>query len=60
MRLEHQFHALGQACANASDLALTEQVSLQKVPYGKLKSRLLQQHMVLDVGLVGAPDFDQK
>ncbi|KAL2863224.1 FAD dependent oxidoreductase-domain-containing protein [Aspergillus lucknowensis] len=59
VRLEHQFYALGQACANACDIALAGSVSLdvQDVPYPALKERLLEQGAVLDASLVGKPDF---
>ncbi|KAL4864494.1 hypothetical protein BDV12DRAFT_201019 [Aspergillus spectabilis] len=59
VRLEHQFYALGQACANACDIALagSEQLDVQDVPYEELKKRLLEQGAVLDASLVGKPDF---
>lgn len=57
MRLEHQFYSIGQACANACDIALKASIPLQKVPYNELKKRLLDQGMVLDASTVGAPDF---
>lgn len=57
MRLEHQFYTLGQACANACDIALKGSISVQEVPYLKLKTRLLQQGVVLDVSTVGVPEF---
>ncbi|CZR58240.1 uncharacterized protein PAC_08131 [Phialocephala subalpina] len=57
VRLEHQFYGLGQACANACDIALREGISLQDVPYEKLEKRLLEQGMILDVRKVGAPEF---
>lgn len=57
MRLEHQFYALGQACAHACDIALSNSISLQDVPYEKLKNRLLEQGTVLDASTVGVPFF---
>lgn len=57
VRLEHQFYALGQACANACDIVLEKSVPFQQVPYNELKERLLQQGAILDVGKVGAPTF---
>ncbi|KAH8890199.1 hypothetical protein GQ53DRAFT_722106 [Thozetella sp. PMI_491] len=57
VRLEHQFHALGQACANACDIALANGLSFQDVPYGSLRDRLLQQGVVLDADTVGLPSF---
>ncbi|KAI4602588.1 hypothetical protein KJ359_007804 [Pestalotiopsis sp. 9143b] len=57
VRLEHQFYALGQACANACDIVLEHSVPFQQVPYQELKERLLQQGAILDVSKVGAPTF---
>ncbi len=57
VRLEHQFYALGQACANACDIALEAAIPLQQVPYQQLRERMLQQGMILDVSKVGAPEF---
>lgn len=60
VRIEHQFYELGQACANACDIALNDvgtQGSVQDVPYSVLRERLLDQEAVLDVSLVGKPDF---
>ncbi|KAL5340628.1 FAD dependent oxidoreductase-domain-containing protein [Aspergillus crustosus] len=59
VRLEHQFWELGQACANALDIALAESKSLdvQDVPYDDLKKILLEQGALLDASLVGKPDF---
>ncbi|GJC81844.1 hypothetical protein ColLi_04682 [Colletotrichum liriopes] len=59
VRLEHQFYALGQACANACDIALEASIPLQQVPYQQLKERLLHQGMILDVSKVGAPEFPE-
>lgn len=63
-RIEHQFYALGQACASACDIALNMMVSgesnlvkVQDVPYAVLRERLLEQGAVLDASLVGKPDF---
>lgn len=57
MRLEHQFYALGQACANACDIALEKDALVQDVPYGPLRERLLKQGVVLDASIVGIPSF---
>jgi hypothetical protein len=57
VRLEHQFYAIGQACANACDIALKKSIPLQNVPYEELKKRLLEQGMILDVNKVGVPHF---
>lgn len=57
MRLEHQFYAIGQACANACDLAIEKQSQLQDVSYDALRDRLLAQGVVLDASKVGAPVF---
>ncbi|KAL4791570.1 FAD dependent oxidoreductase-domain-containing protein [Aspergillus venezuelensis] len=61
VRLEHQFWELGQACANAVDIALgaagSKPLDVQDVPYDVLKERLLSQGAVLDAARVGKPDF---
>ncbi|KAL4967225.1 FAD dependent oxidoreductase-domain-containing protein [Aspergillus stella-maris] len=61
VRLEHQFWELGQACANAVDIALgaadSKPIDVQDVPYDALRERLLSQGVVLDAALVGKPDF---
>lgn len=58
VRIEHQFYELGQACANACDIALARgNLAVQDVPYDVLREQLLKQGAVLDVGLVGKPDF---
>ncbi|KAJ5368818.1 uncharacterized protein N7496_008578 [Penicillium cataractarum] len=60
VRIEHQFYELGQACANACDIALRESDALacvQDVSYEVLRERLLEQGAILDVSLVGKPDF---
>lgn len=59
VRLEHQFYAIGQACANACDIALSEGLVLQDVPYGPLRKRLLEQGVILDASEVGAPWFPE-
>lgn len=60
MRLEHQFYALGQAAANACDMAIEKAVGLHDVPYEPLKERLLGQGVVVDASLVGFPSFGDK
>ncbi|OBR05801.1 Xanthan lyase [Colletotrichum higginsianum IMI 349063] len=57
IRLEHQFYALGQACANACDVAIENGYAMQDVPYESLKDRLLEQGVVLDAAAVGVPSF---
>ncbi|KAL3450454.1 FAD dependent oxidoreductase-domain-containing protein [Aspergillus insuetus] len=62
VRLEHQFYALGQAAANACDIALSlgseeSRIDVQDVPYDALKERLLEQGAVIDASGVGKPDF---
>lgn len=57
MRLEHQFYAIGQACANAIDIALKENTDVQDVPYDELRSRLEEQGVVIDIETVGMPSF---
>ncbi|KAJ5106873.1 hypothetical protein N7456_003548 [Penicillium angulare] len=60
VRIEHQFYELGQACANACDIALkdpNDHASVQDISYSVLRERLLEQGAVLDVFLVGKPDF---
>ncbi|KAM5347752.1 hypothetical protein ACJ41O_007576 [Fusarium nematophilum] len=60
VRLEHQFYALGQACANASDIAITQGCALQDVPYGDIRDRLVTQGVILDDTRVGAPSFSDE
>lgn len=48
VRLEHQFHAIGQACANACAIALQGRLAMQDVPYEQLKQRLSDLGVVLD------------
>ncbi|KPM44302.1 hypothetical protein AK830_g2274 [Neonectria ditissima] len=57
VRLEHQFYAIGQACANASDIAISRGCALQDVPYDGLRDQLTRQGVVLDDTRVGAPSF---
>lgn len=57
VRLEHQFYAIGQACANACDMALEDGLAMQDVSYGKLQERLLSQGVILDASRVGVPSF---
>ncbi|KAL4923348.1 uncharacterized protein BDV17DRAFT_296420 [Aspergillus undulatus] len=57
------FYELGQACANACDIALAlgaarpRLLEVQAVPYDVLRERLLTQGAVLAAELVGKPDF---
>lgn len=57
VRLEHQFYALGQACAIAADIAIKAATPLQDVPYAKLRDRLLEEGMIIDADLVGIPEM---
>lgn len=57
VRLEHQFYALGQACANACDIALLNSLAMQDVPYVALQERLLSQGVILDETSGGVPSF---
>ncbi|KAJ3545925.1 hypothetical protein NM208_g2265 [Fusarium decemcellulare] len=57
VRLEHQFYAIGQACANACDVALSNGLALQDVPYPALQERLATQGVILDASKVGVPSF---
>ncbi|TPX19112.1 uncharacterized protein E0L32_011185 [Thyridium curvatum] len=57
VRLEHQFYAIGQACANAIDIALKENTDVQDVPYDELRRHLEEQGVVIDVETVGMPSF---
>lgn len=60
IRLEHQFYALGQAAANACNIALERGIELQDVPYDLLRDRLLEQGVILDASTVGTPSFGDK
>ena len=55
--MEHQFHAIGQSCANACDLAIENGLAIQDVPYEKLKERILEQGVAIDASAVGSPNF---
>jgi hypothetical protein len=57
IRMEPVFMVLGQSSAIAATLALDEQVAVQRVPYEKLRRRLLAAGQVLSwpVGGGGAP-----
>jgi hypothetical protein len=62
VRLEHQFYALGQAAANACDIALSlssaeSRRDVQDDPYDVLRGRWLEQGAVIDASGVGKPDF---
>ena len=48
IRMEPVFMALGQAAATAAALALDDQVSVQKLDYRKLQTRLLAERQVLE------------
>jgi hypothetical protein len=56
VRIERQFYELGQVCANACDIALTNldtPLPVQDVSYDGLRERLLEHGAILDVSLVG-------
>lgn len=57
VRLEHQFYAIGQASANACDIAISQGLAVQDVPYHILEERLVDQGVILDASKVGAPHF---
>lgn len=57
VRLEHQFYAIGQACANACHAALDEGLAVQDVPYERIRKAQLEQGVVLDATAVGEPVF---
>lgn len=60
MRLEHQFYAIGQAAANACDIALEKGLAMQDVPYDALKERLKVQGVIIDATAVGEPSFSDE
>ena len=57
VRLEHQFYAIGQACAEAADVAIRGGLAVQDVEYRELRERLVRGGVVLDAEGVGVPDF---
>lgn len=57
VRLEHQFYAIGQACAEAGDMAITADLAVQDVNYAELARRLVKRGVVIDAEQVGVPDF---
>ncbi|KAF4964838.1 hypothetical protein FSARC_7266 [Fusarium sarcochroum] len=60
VRLEHQFYAIGQACANAADIAITQGCAMQDISYDKLKDRLVRQGVIIDDTRVGEPSFSDE
>jgi hypothetical protein len=48
IRMEPVFMVLGESAALAADLALWEEVSVQRVPYARLRERLLEARQVLE------------
>jgi hypothetical protein len=46
--MEPVFMVLGESAALAADLALREEVSVQRVPYARLRDRLLEARQVLE------------
>lgn len=48
VRLEHQFHALGQDCGSAADITTWKGVAMQDVSCTALRNRLEDQGVVLD------------
>ena len=47
IRMEPVFMILGESAATAAGMAIDEEISVQDVPYDKLKARLLEQGQVL-------------
>lgn len=48
IRMEPVFMILGQSAATAASLAIDDAVSVQRVPYAKLRARLLADHQILE------------
>jgi hypothetical protein len=48
IRMEPVFMILGQSAATAASLAIDEKVSVQKVPYSKLKQEMLKDKQILN------------
>ncbi len=48
IRMEPVFMILGQSAATAASIAIDEVVSVQKVPYDRLKARLLEDKQILE------------
>ena len=57
IRLEHQFYALGQACALAADLCIWKEIDVQDLPYAFLASRMAATGLEVDDTQVGLPDY---
>ena len=57
VRLEHQFYAIGQACANACHVALEKDLAVQDVPYEAVGRAQRDQGVILDATSVGVPWF---
>ena len=55
LRLEHQFHAFGQAAAIAADISLRSFQDVQDVLYSDMLPRMLESGMQLDVSQVDLP-----
>jgi len=50
---------LAQSAANAADIALESNISVQEVPYQKLRERLIKEGQKLDIDLDEYPPADQ-
>lgn len=48
IRMEPVFLLLGQSAATAAAIAIDDGLTVQKVPYAKLRERLLKDHQILD------------
>ncbi len=48
IRMEPVFLLLGQSAATAASIAIDDGLTVQKVPYAKLRERLLKDHQILD------------
>lgn len=57
VRLEHQFYALGQACAHSCDLLLKTPQDIQDIPYEELKQRLEADGLSLDASRIPLPEI---
>lgn len=59
IRMEPVFMVLAQSAANAADIALSTNSSVQNVSYQKLRSRLIEEGQKLDIDLDAWPPADQ-
>ena len=54
IRMEPVFMILGQSAATAAAIAIEDKLSVQDVPYSRLRTRLLQDGQVLEAGVLEA------